>query len=297
MCAEVPAAPSPPCPQQRVDAESLLCDLTPPPASSLPLNLNLHLTAAHMWHTCSSISQRCLASHCSTTSTSISSSCSYNPRYQHTTTSEPPPPLLHLHTMKTSPPLSAAVRPETSLSLQGHTHTRSLTRLHMQKTHTHIHAAPPPPPPGAHACLCCTPSIQNSSAQLIVCLTPVRSCPLKSQRICKPFVFCFFSSPVLPAMCGEQSSCGKKRREKEKQDAERMLQTRAERSSEPGPYREKQAETLWAAAAAAAGAEGCSAHTPRDHRGQPAVWSTDGHKQRAERTRSGVMSVWPSVFI
>lgn len=94
----------------------------------------------------------------------------------------------------------------------------------------------------------------------------------------------FFSSPVLPAMCGEQSSCGKKRREKEKQDAERMLQTRAERSSEPGPYREKQAERLWAAAAAA-GAERCSAHTPRDHRGQPAVWSTDGHKQRAERTR------------
>lgn len=197
MCAEVPAAPSPPCPQQRVDAESLLCDLTPPPASSLPLNLNLHLTTAHMWHTCSSISQRCLASHCSTTSTS--STCSYNPRYQHTTTSEPPPPLLHLHTMKTSPPLSAAVRPETSLSLQGHTHTRSLTRLHMQKTHTHIHAAPPPPPPppGAHACLCCTPSIQNSSAQLIVCLTPVRSCPLKSQRICKPFVGFFFFFPRL----------------------------------------------------------------------------------------------------
>lgn len=126
-----------------------------------------------------------------------------------------------------------------------HSHTFTYKAAHAKNTHTHIHAAPPPPPPGAHACLCCTPSIQNSSAQLIVCLTPVRSCPLKSQRICKPFVFFFFlSSSVLPAMCGEQSSCGKKRREKEKQDAERMLQTRAERSSEPGPYREKQAERL-----------------------------------------------------
>ena len=218
----------------------------PPPASSLSLNLNLHLTPAHMWHTCSflcSISQCCLASQCTASTTS---SCSYNTRYQHRTTSEPPPPLLHLHTMKTSPPRSAAVRPEPSLSLQGHTHTRPLTRLHMQNTSMlHLLLLLLLLLLLVHMRVFVAHQVSKTATQLIVCLTPVRSCPLKSQRICKPFdlSFCCFVSYL---RCGESSpAVGRRGREKKKHDAERrMLQTRAERSSDPGPYREKQAETL-----------------------------------------------------